>query len=73
MIQFPLVRMTDDYKPDLDPPIEEDPDDDKFISAALTSGARRIISGDKHLLRLKKYRKIEIITPAEFLKERREK
>lgn len=33
-----------------------DPDDDKFIAAALEAGADCIVSGDEHLLRLKEYR-----------------
>lgn len=44
-----------------------DPDDDKFIEAALAGDCQYIISGDKDLLDLKSYKYIKIITPAEFL------
>jgi uncharacterized protein len=46
--------------------IHEDPDDDKFVLAALEGKAKLIITGDKHLLKLKKYQNIAIITPQEF-------
>ncbi len=42
--------------------------DHRIIECALSGGARFIISGDKkHLLCLKKYKDIEIVSPAEFL------
>ncbi|MFH1682249.1 MAG: putative toxin-antitoxin system toxin component, PIN family [Candidatus Woesearchaeota archaeon] len=47
--------------------IKEDPDDNKFIEAALSGRAEFIISQDKHLLKIKEYEKIKIITPQEFL------
>lgn len=47
--------------------IKEDPSDDKFLACALASGADFIISGDKHLLKLKSFQNIPIITPREFL------
>ncbi|MCZ7362372.1 MAG: putative toxin-antitoxin system toxin component, PIN family [Candidatus Methanoperedens sp.] len=43
--------------------IKADPDDNKILECAVTSGASYIVSGDKHLLELKEYRKIKIITP----------
>ena len=43
-----------------------DPDDDKFIAAALSSGAKIICSGDKHLLDVNGYRGIEILKPKPF-------
>ena len=45
-----------------------DPDDDKFLECAVDSRALYIVSGDKDLLVLEKYRDVEIITAAEFLK-----
>lgn len=45
----------------------QDPDDDKFIDAALVSGAAIIVSGDKHLLSLGSVDGIEIVTAREFL------
>ena len=49
--------------------VEEDPDDNKFIEAAVDSKAKHIISGDKHLLKIKKHEKINIITPTQYLKK----
>lgn len=46
--------------------IKEDPSDNLFLSLALDSGASYIISGDSHLLNLKVYKDIEIITAKEF-------
>jgi putative PIN family toxin of toxin-antitoxin system len=51
--------------------IKEDPSDDKFINCALSGKAKVIISGDKHLLALKSYRNIKILSPSEFLEGRR--
>ena len=48
--------------------IKEDPDDDKFIECAVEGDAEYLISRDKHLLKLKKYKKIRIVKPEEFLK-----
>lgn len=53
--------------------LEKDPDDNKFIEAALNSNARFIVSGDKHLLVLKKYKGIEMLTPIEFCSQIKEK
>ena len=47
--------------------IKVDPSDDKFILCAKAGKAGVIISGDQHLLRLKTYQKIKILTPAKFL------
>jgi len=44
-----------------------DPDDDKFISCALASRTKVIVSGDKHLLRLSGYGGIEVLTPRLFI------
>ncbi len=43
--------------------IKADPDDNKILECAVTSGASYIVSGDKHLLDLKEYGKIKIIKP----------
>jgi len=45
----------------------DDPSDDKFINCALTAKAT-IVSGDSHLLRLKSYKGVKIISAKEFLK-----
>ena len=48
--------------------IKKDPDDDKFILCAKAANAKTIISGDQHLLNLKSYHGIKILTPSQFLK-----
>jgi len=48
--------------------VKDDPDDDKFIVAALEGDAQFIVSGDRHLTVLKQFQGIHIQTPAEFLK-----
>ncbi len=47
--------------------VNDDADDNKFIEAAVEGNADYIVSKDKHLLRLKQYKNIKIITPEEFL------
>ena len=48
--------------------IKNDPDDNKFIEAALEGKAEYIVSQDKHLLLVKEYQGIKIIHPEDFLK-----
>ena len=43
--------------------IKSDPDDNKILECAVACGASYIVSGDRHLLELKEYDKIKIITP----------
>ena len=45
-----------------------DPDDDKFIAAALASKTKLIVSGDKHLLNVNGYAGIDVIKPGDFLR-----
>jgi putative PIN family toxin of toxin-antitoxin system len=47
--------------------VAKDPSDDKFIHCAQAAGARIIISGDQHLLRLSPYGHIRILSPSDFL------
>lgn len=47
--------------------VKEDPADDKFLACALAAGADFIVSGDKHLLNLKFFQDIPIVTPREFV------
>ena len=46
-----------------------DKDDDKFISCAIDGRCVYIVSGDKDLLDVKKFKGIEILTIAEFLRK----
>ena len=55
--------------PPFDKQISTDPDDDKFISCALAAKARAIVSGDKHLLDVKRLLGIEILRPSEFVRK----
>lgn len=45
----------------------DDSDDLKFIECAVAGKADYIISGDKHLLNLKEYNDIQIISPSGFI------
>ena len=47
--------------------INSDAADDRVLECAVAAGVDFIISGDKHLLDLKKFRDIEIVTPEDFL------
>ncbi len=47
--------------------IKDDPDDDVMIETALVGGADYIVSGDTHLLNLKEFAGIKILTAKEFL------
>lgn len=47
--------------------VKADPSDDKFIECAVNSNADYIVSGDTHLLNLKEYKHIKIITTSHAL------
>lgn len=47
--------------------ITEDPSDNKFIEAARAGKAKLIVSGDNHLLELKSFKDIPIITAKDFI------
>jgi len=49
-----------------------DPEDNKFLAAAIEAKARYVVSGDKDLLGLKTYRGVRIVTPAAFLRALRQ-
>lgn len=51
--------------------VPADPDDNKFLAAAVEAVAEFVVSGDKHLLALGSFRGIRILTPAAFLRELR--
>jgi len=48
--------------------IKDDPEDNKFLDLAYEGKVDYIISGDKHLLELKRFKKIKIVSVREFLK-----
>ncbi len=47
--------------------IKKDKDDNKIIDAAVEGKVDYIVSSDKHLLDLKQFKGIKIVTPKEFL------
>ena len=47
--------------------IKDDSDDNKFLEAAIAGNATLIISQDKHLLNLKEFQEIKIVTPKQAL------
>jgi len=42
--------------------------DDKFVSCAVSAGADFIVTGDKDLMAVKRYRSVKIVSASEFLK-----
>lgn len=47
--------------------VKSDKDDNRILEAAIESEADYIITGDKHLLQIKNYQDIEIVSPVNFL------
>lgn len=47
--------------------VSADPADDVFLAAAISSGTRLIVSGDRHLLDVSGWQGIEVVKPREFL------
>lgn len=47
--------------------VKDDPDDDKYLSAAVSGKAGFVVSGDHHLLDLVEFQGIPIIKPKRFL------
>lgn len=48
--------------------VKEDPDDDKIIECAVAANAEYIITYDKHLLNLGRFRGIKVVKPNEVLR-----
>lgn len=46
--------------------VEDNPDDDKFLEAAVAGDVDYIVSGDKHMLDLDSFRGIDIVDPRTF-------
>ena len=46
-----------------------DADDEKFLSCALAANVKVLVSGDRHLLDLKQYKSVRIMTAREFYEE----
>jgi len=48
--------------------VSPDPSDNRLLECAITADCEYIISGDKHLLELKEFENIKILSPEEFRK-----
>ena len=48
--------------------IKEDPTDNRILECAMVADVDFIVSGDEHLLSIKKFGRIEILMASEFLK-----
>jgi len=48
--------------------IKEDPSDNMILETAIENDVEFIISGDDHLLKLKQYENVKIVSASEFLK-----
>jgi len=46
--------------------VHDDPDDNRILECARSAQAEFVVSGDQHLLRLRAYQSISIVTPREF-------
>lgn len=59
------AEMTPSFQ--LDYQVTNDPNDEMFISCAVVSKAKIIVSGDKHLLDVSGFNHIDILRPREFI------
>lgn len=65
-----VVRHAEFVEPEpMKEPVCRDPDDDMFLACAVAAAAEAIVSGDKDLLSLTRYRSIPILTPRRFVDE----
>ena len=53
---------------ELQEPVSRDPNDDKFIALCLSANCKIIVSGDNDLLEISGYNGINVLKPAEFVK-----
>ncbi len=57
-----IVAIESDFKV-----VREDPEDDVVVNTAYDGKADYIVSGDKHLLRLTRFKGVRIVSPTSFL------
>lgn len=57
--------------PETIPEAAADQDDNQILAAGIEGKANTIVSGDEHLLGLKNYRRIKIMTAKQFLQSRK--
>ncbi|MCM1057651.1 MAG: putative toxin-antitoxin system toxin component, PIN family [Firmicutes bacterium] len=65
-ILTPLITAMEIIEPVTHVEICRDPDDNKFLGCAKDSRSLYIVSGDKDLLAVEKYKNIQIVTAKEF-------
>lgn len=65
LIEHEAVVLSDSFRVDV---IKEDLDDNKILACALEAKAQYIVSGDGHLLALRQFKEIAIVSVREFLK-----
>ena len=58
-----IVAIESDFKV-----VKEDPEDDLVVNTAYDGKADYIVSGDKHLLRLRRFKRVRVVSPTGFLK-----
>jgi len=51
--------------------VANDPDDDKYFAAAVEGNADVVVSGDRHVLEVKEFERIRVLTPRAFLEKLR--
>jgi len=59
-----IVRLTGDFKD-----FTADPKDNPIIETAIVAKANYLVTGDKHILSLRQFGKIQLITISQFLKK----
>ncbi len=52
---------------EIEPVVHADPDDDAVIACAVSSRSEIVVSGDTHLLDLKRYKNISIVTASDLI------
>ena len=68
-IKRKIVRVAETVQPKTVPNvIADDPDDDHILACAVEGKADILVSGNKHLLRLKEYEGMPIVRPMDFLR-----
>jgi putative PIN family toxin of toxin-antitoxin system len=65
-----LINISDFVKPSKTlSVVSEDPEDNRILEYAVEAGANYIVTGDIHLLRLRKYQDIKVLNAVVFLEE----
>ena len=57
-----IVNVRSDFKA-----VEDDPEDDMVVNTALDGQADYIVSGDRHLRKLRRFRGVRIVSPSAFM------